>query len=74
MGLQPIKPHDLLITFDHVSFWDEVANYNSFTSTATVSIATKVDWIVTYFERLSRSRDKLRALYLHYYSTYYHQT
>ena len=65
-----------------------VTNESHYISTTRVSIATKIDRILTYFDGLlliysldplitcgfARSGDKLKALYLYYHNTYGHQT
>ena len=66
-------------------FW--ITNYNKYDCTATMSIVTKLIRVVTYLKGLlpigslygswvtsfTRSRDKLKALYLHYHIACGHQ-
>ena len=66
---------------------NHVTNQNYYVSTTTVPMATKIDWMVTYFERLpfinivkpwssgvTSSRYKLKLSYLHYHSAYGQKT
>ena len=78
--------HKVPWLFNHLVLRDHRTNYNHYTSTITMRMATKLGTLVTYLRRLlltkphvplitylSRSLGKLKILYLHCYSAFCHQ-